>query len=90
MGEFVEVTEARTLSGLRLVLSLGVPGPWSEAAKGILYVKKIPYVPRPSGNRWCQHRTDRMDRASDGPGRDLERRTAALNLDRTALSGRAP
>ena len=44
MGEFVEVTEARKLSGLRLVLSLGVPGPWSEAAKGILYVKKIPYV----------------------------------------------
>ena len=44
MGEFVEVAEARTLSGLRLVLSLGVPAPWSEAAKGILYVKKIPYV----------------------------------------------
>lgn len=44
MGEFVEVAEARKLSGLRLVLSLGVPGPWSEAAKGILYVKKIPYV----------------------------------------------
>ena len=44
MGEFVEVAEAKTLSGLRLVLSLGVPGPWSEAAKGILYVKKIPYV----------------------------------------------
>ena len=44
MGEFVEVAQARTLSGLRLVLSLGVPGPWSEAAKGILYVKKIPYV----------------------------------------------
>ena len=44
MGEFVEVAQARTLSGLRLVLSLGVPGPWSEAAKGILYVKKIPYA----------------------------------------------
>ena len=44
MGEFVEVAEARKLSGLRLVLTLGVPGPWSEAAKGILYVKKIPYV----------------------------------------------
>ena len=44
MGEFVEVAEARKLSGLRLVLTLGVPGPWSEAAKGILYIKKIPYV----------------------------------------------
>jgi glutathione S-transferase len=27
------------------VLSPGVPGPWSEAAKGIFYVKKIDYVP---------------------------------------------
>ena len=44
MGEFVEVPEARTMSGLRLVLTLGLPGPWSEAAKGILHVKKIPYV----------------------------------------------
>ena len=44
MGDFIEVAEARKTSGLRLVLSLGVPGPWSEAAKGILYVKKIPYA----------------------------------------------
>jgi glutathione S-transferase len=32
------------MPGLRVVLSPGVPGPWSEAAKGILYVKKIPYT----------------------------------------------
>jgi glutathione S-transferase len=31
------------MSGLRVVLSPGVPGPWSEAAKGILHVKKLPY-----------------------------------------------
>src|SRR5208282_551446 len=30
---------------LRLVLSPGVPGPWSEAAKGIFYVKKLTYIP---------------------------------------------
>jgi len=44
MAEYLAVEEARKLSGLRVVLSPGVPGPWSEAAKGILYVKKIPYV----------------------------------------------
>ena len=44
MAEYIAVEEARKLSGLRVVLSPGVPGPWSEAAKGILYVKKIPYV----------------------------------------------
>jgi glutathione S-transferase len=44
MAEYLSVEEARKLSGLRVVLSPGVPGPWSEAAKGILYVKKIPYV----------------------------------------------
>ncbi|MGH7880441.1 MAG: hypothetical protein ACREQD_13230, partial [Candidatus Binataceae bacterium] len=31
-------------TGLRVVLTPGVPGPWSESAKGILHVKKIPYV----------------------------------------------
>jgi glutathione S-transferase len=44
MAEYISVEEARPMSGLRVVLSPGVPGPWSEAAKGILYVKKIPYV----------------------------------------------
>jgi len=44
MAAYMSVEQARPLSGLRLVLSPGVPGPWSEAAKGILYVKKIPYV----------------------------------------------
>jgi glutathione S-transferase len=44
MAEYIDVAQARNLSGLRLVLSPGVPGPWSEAAKGIFYVKKFPYV----------------------------------------------
>ena len=44
MANYIEVDQATTMSGLRVVLSPGVPGPWSEAAKGILYVKKIPYV----------------------------------------------
>jgi len=44
MATYVEVEEALKISGLRVVLSPGVPGPWSEAAKGILHVKKIPYT----------------------------------------------
>ena len=44
MAQYIEVEQAIPMSGLRVVLSPGVPGPWSEAAKGILHVKKIPYV----------------------------------------------
>lgn len=32
------------MPGLRVVLPAGIPGPWGEAVKGILYVKKIPFV----------------------------------------------
>ncbi|MBM4256712.1 MAG: hypothetical protein FJ147_12545 [Deltaproteobacteria bacterium] len=39
------VAEAKNLSGLRLALTVGGPAPWSMAAKSILHVKKIPYVP---------------------------------------------
>lgn len=44
MAKFVDVEEARPLGGLRLVLTTGVPGPWGEAAKGILRVKRLPYI----------------------------------------------
>jgi glutathione S-transferase len=44
MADYVEVAEARGLSGMRLVLTQGVPGPWGEAAKAVLHVKKIPHV----------------------------------------------
>jgi glutathione S-transferase len=44
MAHYVEVEQAVGLTDLRVVLSPGVPGPWSEAAKGILYVKEIPYT----------------------------------------------
>ena len=33
MAEYIEVEQARAMSGLRLVLTPGVPGPWSEAAR---------------------------------------------------------
>lgn len=44
MARFVDVEEGRALSGLRLVLTTNVPGPWGEAAKGILHVKRLPFV----------------------------------------------
>jgi glutathione S-transferase len=45
MTEYVEIETARSLPGLRLVLTAGAPGaPWTEAAKGIFEVKKIPFV----------------------------------------------
>jgi glutathione S-transferase len=42
--DYIEVEEARERSGLRLVLSAGVPGPWSEAAKAVLHVKGLDYT----------------------------------------------
>ncbi|MBP1684339.1 MAG: hypothetical protein H6Q33_482 [Deltaproteobacteria bacterium] len=44
MADYVEIEDARHMSGLRLVLIAGVPSPWGEAAKGILRVKHIPFV----------------------------------------------
>jgi len=42
--EFVEFEAARERAGLRLVVVPRVPSPWGEAAKGLLHVKKIPFV----------------------------------------------
>jgi glutathione S-transferase len=43
--EYVEPRDAADMSGLRLVLTVGVPGPWGEAAKNIFEYKGIDYVP---------------------------------------------
>jgi glutathione S-transferase len=43
--EYLDIDAARKRRDLCLVLTAGVPGPWGEAAKGILRVKKIAYVP---------------------------------------------
>jgi hypothetical protein len=44
---WVEVNEARTLPGLRLIVTKGIPNPWSEGAKAVFDVKKIPWIPVP-------------------------------------------
>jgi glutathione S-transferase len=48
--DYVDIADARDLPGLRLALTGGLPGPWSQAAKYLFEVKKIPYTPvRQSG-----------------------------------------
>lgn len=44
MAEYVDIEKAIKLPGLRVVLPPGIPGPWGEAIKGVLHVKKIPYI----------------------------------------------
>jgi glutathione S-transferase len=61
MVEFVSVEDAKRAPGLRLVTVGAVPSPWSEAAKGILHHKRIPYVAtrldadRPAIQEWTGH-----------------------------------
>jgi glutathione S-transferase len=43
MADYVSVSDARNRSGMRVVLP-PAPGPWAESLKGILHVKKIPYI----------------------------------------------
>jgi glutathione S-transferase len=43
--KYLSVAEARNVPGLRLVLSAHMPGPWGEAAKAVLSVRKVKYVP---------------------------------------------
>jgi glutathione S-transferase len=42
---YMSVREARALSGLRLVLSAGVPGPWGEASRNVFDRRNVTYVP---------------------------------------------
>lgn len=43
MNRRLSITEARHAQRLRLMAVPGVPTPWSEAAKGLLYVKGPEY-----------------------------------------------
>jgi len=42
--EYVDFEEARTRDGLRMVVVPLTPSPWGEAAKGLLHMKRIPWV----------------------------------------------
>ncbi len=44
MSDWVSIREARVRSGLRVVLLRGFPSPWSQAARGIFELKKVPFI----------------------------------------------
>jgi glutathione S-transferase len=44
VSNFVNVSDAKQQGGLRVALTTGAPGPWGEAIKGMLHVKKIPFL----------------------------------------------
>jgi glutathione S-transferase len=43
--DYIEPADARHLPGLKLVLTVGVPGPWGESAKSMFEYKGIEYIP---------------------------------------------
>ncbi len=43
--KYLSVAEACEMSGLRLVLSANVPGPWGESAKALFKVREVAYAP---------------------------------------------
>jgi glutathione S-transferase len=45
MLAYVPIEDAQTMKGLRLVLTAYPGPPWTEAAKAVFHVKRIPYVP---------------------------------------------
>ena len=79
MSEWIDVEQARPLPGLRLALTVGVPGPWSEAAKGVFNAKGIPYArvrqegggPNEALFAWTGHRNAPVAVYEDEPGRGL-------------------
>jgi glutathione S-transferase len=42
--QIVDLEAARTAPGLRLVVTGSIPSPWSEAAKALFHVKRIPFL----------------------------------------------
>src|SRR5688572_13327844 len=44
MSEYVDLEVAKSTTGVRLVTIGGIPSPWSESAKGLLRLSKVPFV----------------------------------------------
>jgi glutathione S-transferase len=43
--DYLTIDQAREADGLRLILTAGVPGPWSESAKQVFAYKHIAFLP---------------------------------------------
>ena len=44
MADYIDIEQAKTLDGLRIVAPPGRPNPWSEGLKGMCYIKNLPYA----------------------------------------------
>ena len=42
--KYTDFKQAKDQTGLRMVVVGGIPSPWSEAAKGILHIKNLPWT----------------------------------------------
>lgn len=73
--EYIEFEQARRAPGLRMIVVPGIPSPWSEAAKGIFYIKKLPWkaVRLEAGNDamadWAKERSGPVAFFDDEPPR---------------------
>ena len=75
--DYLSVSEAQQQTGLRLVLTRGVPGPWSEAAKAVFDLRSVSYQPvEQQGGRanpelvaWTRHRNAPIALYNDEPPR---------------------
>lgn len=76
MTERVDIQTARKLPGLRMVLTSGVPGPWGEAAKGLLHAKGISYA--------------RVDQAGGMPNDELIAWTGHANAPQAIYQNERP
>lgn len=62
--EYVDLAQAREMTGLRLVCVKGLPSPWSVAARAIFTLKRVDFVPvaqaggqdNPELVEWTRHR----------------------------------
>jgi len=62
--DYQDIATAQAGSGLRLVLTAGVPGPWSEAAKACFKLRDVDFMPvaqvgggeNPELVEWTRHR----------------------------------
>ena len=43
--QYGSIADARNLTGTRLILTAGVPGPWGESAKAVFKARRVDYTP---------------------------------------------
>ena len=44
MAEYIDIEQAKTMEGMRIIAPPGRPNPWAEGLKGMCHVKNIPFV----------------------------------------------